>query len=110
MSTEKLQDGRIGDMKKMFSIYQKYTHNVDISLGEEQGDPDCIRNYKVKEISVASVRQQTTQDTELETPVVDPRAGGHDNNNSSQIGLCYGTLLLVNYGIDHSCLVSFYVL
>jgi len=37
MNVEKLQDDDISDLNTMFTIYLKYMHNIDISLGDVKG-------------------------------------------------------------------------
>lgn len=52
-------------MNKMFSVYLKYIHNMDISLSEEQGDLASLRKYRFWEVSVSNGCQQVT----LEAPL-----------------------------------------
>lgn len=46
VNIEHLQDDRIGDMNKIVSIYLKYIHNLDITLGHRLGDPTKLTKYK----------------------------------------------------------------
>lgn len=61
-------------MNKIFSIYMKYIHNLDIFLGEEQGDPSFLRKYYVRELSVVGGHQQATQGVEVAS-IVNPSVG-----------------------------------
>jgi len=48
VNIEKLQQGHIGDLHNMFCIYLKYAHNIDITPGDEKGEPVRLRKFKVR--------------------------------------------------------------